>query len=174
MCGIMPRDQGKAIAIKTCDKVPTKERNKYKMEEEAAQNNSKRSRVEFESPQRMFSGGSGSSSTHARGFLLCEKHYQISLTLVAEMMCIQKFTGFSMHVVCHSMFFAHPIGMKWYKPSMVPLKDIGALGMTKLEPWDLTGKEPKSIVLLESLQMIGRYMGYPLCLMGGQMLKESH
>ena len=45
-----------------------------------------------------------------------------------------------MHVVCHSMFFAHPIGMKWYKPSMVPLKDIGALGMTKLEPWDLTRK----------------------------------
>ena len=33
---------------------------------------------------------------------LCEKHYQISLTLVAEMMWIQKFTGFSMHVVCHS------------------------------------------------------------------------
>ena len=29
-----------------------------------------------------------------------------------------------MHVVCHSMFVAHPIGMKWYKPSMVPLKDI--------------------------------------------------
>ena len=30
---------------------------------------------------------------------------------------------------------------------------IGALGMTKLEPWDLTVKEPKSIVLLESLQI---------------------
>ena len=25
-----------------------------------------------------------------------------------------------MHVVFHSMFFTHPVGMKWYKPSMVP------------------------------------------------------
>ena len=131
LCGIMPCDQGQAIEIKTCDKVLGKERNKYRMEEEAAQNNSKRSRVESESPQRMFSGGFGSSSTHASGFSsmrpmlvdspLCEKHYHISLTLVAKMMWIQKFTSFSMHVVCHSMFLAHPIGMKWYKPSMVPL-----------------------------------------------------
>ena len=72
------------------------------------------------------------------------------------------------------MFFAHPIGMKWYKPSMVPLKNTRALGMTKLEPWDLTRKEPKSIVFLENLQMIGHYMGYPLYRMGGQMLKKSH
>ena len=48
--------------------VTAKERNKYRMEEEVAQNNSKRLRVESESPQRMFSGGSGSSSTHASGF----------------------------------------------------------------------------------------------------------
>ena len=46
--------------------------------------------------------------------------------------------------------------------------------MTKLEPWDLTRIDPKSIVLLESLQMIGPTMGYPLYLMGGQMLKASH
>ena len=57
---------------------------------------------------------------------------------------------------------------------MVPLKDTRALGMTKLEPWDLTGEEPKSIVLLESLQMIGPTMGYTLYLMGGQMFKASH
>ena len=63
----MPSDQGKATGIKTSDKLSGKERNKYRMEEEAAQNNSKRSRVESESPQRMFSGGSGSSSTHASG-----------------------------------------------------------------------------------------------------------
>ena len=88
-------------------------------------------------------------------------------------MWIQKFTFFSMHVVCHSMYFAHPIDMKWYKPSMVPLKDTGALGMTKLEPWDLTGKEAKSIVLLESLQMIGPTMGYPLHLMSEKMLKKA-
>ena len=41
LCGIMPCDQGKAVGVKTCDKVPTKERNKYRMEEEAGQNNSK-------------------------------------------------------------------------------------------------------------------------------------
>ena len=45
LCGLMPCDQGQATRAKTCDKVSTKERNKYKMEEEAAQNNSKRSRV---------------------------------------------------------------------------------------------------------------------------------
>ena len=42
LCGIMPCDQGKATGVKTCDKVAGKERNKYRMEEEAAQNNSKR------------------------------------------------------------------------------------------------------------------------------------
>ena len=112
-CGLMPCDQGKATGVKTCDKVSAKERNKYKMEEEAAQNNSKRSRVESESPQRMFSGGSGHHPPMRVASPLCEKHYQISLTLVAKMTWMQKFTGFSMHAVYHSMFFAHPIGMKW-------------------------------------------------------------
>jgi hypothetical protein len=75
------------------------------------------------------------------------EQYHISLTKVVEMMWMQKFSGFSMHVVYHSMFFANHIGMKWSKPSMVPLKVIVALCMTKLEPWDLTGKEPKCKVL---------------------------
>ena len=144
------------------------------MEEDVTQNNSNRSRVESESPQRMFGSGFGLSSTHGSGFSPMRKTFSNFLDLVVEMMWIQKFTRISVHVLYHSMFFAHPIGMKWYKPSMVPLKDIGALGMTKLEPWDLIGKEPKSIVLLESLQMIGRTMGYPFYLMGGQMLKASH
>ena len=66
MCGIMPCDQDKATGVKTYDKVSTKERNKYRMEEEVAQNNSKRSRVEYESSQsrRMFGSGSGSSFPH--------------------------------------------------------------------------------------------------------------
>ena len=50
LCALMPCDQGKATGVKTCDKVSAKERNKYRMEEEVAENNSKRSRVEFESP----------------------------------------------------------------------------------------------------------------------------
>ena len=44
----------------------------------------------------------------------------------------------------------------------------------KAKTRDLTRKVAKSIVLLESLQMIGRTMEYPLYLMGGQMLKASH
>ena len=102
------------------------------------------------------------------------EQYQISLTKVVEMMWMQKFSGFSIHVVYHSMFFAHHIGMKWYKPSMVPLKDTRAPGMIKLESWDLIGKAPKSIVLWEYLQMIGTNMGYPLYLMVGEMLKAGH
>ena len=42
LCEIMPCDQGKATRVKTCDKVSGKERNKYRMEEEVTQNNSKR------------------------------------------------------------------------------------------------------------------------------------
>ena len=56
----------KATGVKTCDKVSTKERNKYKMEEEAAKNISKRSRVESESSQRKFGSGFGSSSAQSR------------------------------------------------------------------------------------------------------------
>jgi hypothetical protein len=40
------------------------------------------------------------------------KHYQTSLTLVVGMMWMQMCSGSSMHVVYHSMFFAHCIGMK--------------------------------------------------------------
>ena len=170
----MPCDKGKATRIKTCNKVSVKERNKYRMEEEAAQNNSKRSRVESESPHRMFGSGSGSSSTHGSGFLPMRKTLSDFLDLGCRDDVDSKVYRFLYACGVHSMFFAHPIGMKWYKPSMVPLKDTGALGMTKLEMWDLIGKEPKSIVLLENLQMIGPIMGYPLYLMGGKMLKASH
>jgi len=57
---------------------------------------------------------------------------------------------------------------------MVPLLDTRTLGGTKLEPWDVTSKEPKFIVLWEILQMLGTIMGYPLYLMVGQMLKACH
>jgi hypothetical protein len=53
------------------------------------------------------------------------EHYHNFLNKVVEMTWMQKFIGFSMHVVYHSMFFAHHISMKWSKPSMVPLKVIG-------------------------------------------------
>ena len=94
LCGLMPCDQGKVTGVKTCDKVSTKERNKYRMEEEAGQNNSKRSRVESESPQRMFRVDLDHHPPMLVDSPLCEKHYHISLTLVVEMMWIQKFTCF--------------------------------------------------------------------------------
>jgi hypothetical protein len=54
----MPWDECKTIGVKTREHVPVKDRKKYKKEEEAAQNESKKSRVEFESQtlvsQRMF------------------------------------------------------------------------------------------------------------------------
>ena len=64
----MPCDQGKAIGVKACDKVSTKERNKYMVEDEVSKNNSEISRVESESPERMFGRGSRASSTHGSGF----------------------------------------------------------------------------------------------------------
>ena len=59
------------------------------------------------------------------------------------MMWIQKFIGFSMHVVYHSMFFTHPIGMKWYKPSMVPLKETGDPGYNKVRTMGLDRERAK-------------------------------
>jgi hypothetical protein len=44
----MPCDEKKTIKVKTCDKVLMKDRNRYKREEEEAQNKSKKSRVEYE------------------------------------------------------------------------------------------------------------------------------
>ena len=53
-------------------------------------------------------------------------------------------------------------------------KGYRSLGYDKARTVGLDRERAKSIVLLENLQMIGRYMGYPLYRMGGQMLKESH
>jgi hypothetical protein len=102
------------------------------------------------------------------------EQYEVSLTKVVGMTWMQKISGFSQHVVYLSVFFTHPIGMKWYKPSMVSLKDTRAPSMTKLKPWDLTRKEPKFIVLWEILQMLGTIMVYPLYLMVRKMLKAVH
>jgi hypothetical protein len=57
-CGIMQCDENKTIGVKTFDQVPMIDRNKYMREEEAAQNKSKKSRVEFETSgsHRMFGG----------------------------------------------------------------------------------------------------------------------
>ena len=69
--------------------------------------------------------------------------YPMSLTKGVRMMWIQKISSFSMHVGCHSMFFAHLIGMKWFLPLMMPPKDTRALGMSRPEPWDLIMKKLK-------------------------------
>ena len=69
LCGIMPWDEGKTIGVKTCEKVLGKERNKYKKEEEAAQNKSKKLRVEFESLGSHKCLVVKSPFPHSRGFL---------------------------------------------------------------------------------------------------------
>jgi hypothetical protein len=66
LCGLMHWDEGKTVGVKTCVEVPPKDRIKYQREEEAAQNKSKKPRVEHESSQRMFTGRS--PSPHASGF----------------------------------------------------------------------------------------------------------
>jgi hypothetical protein len=66
----MPWDKGKTIGVKTYEHVLVKDRNKYKKDEEAAQNKSKKSWVESKSQtsssQIMFNGQS--PSPHACGF----------------------------------------------------------------------------------------------------------
>jgi hypothetical protein len=56
LCGTMYWDEGKSIGIKTCVKVDPEERLKYQREEEAAQNKAKKTKVEHQNTQRMFSG----------------------------------------------------------------------------------------------------------------------
>jgi hypothetical protein len=147
LCGSMYWEVGKNIGIKACVSIESTDRLRYQREEEVAQNKSKRPKVESENAQECsLVEAHPPMLVHSRLRLHLE-HYQNFLTEVVEMMWMQTFTSFSMHVVYHSMFFTHHIGMKWSKPSMVPLKVIGAPGMTKLEPWDLTRKDPKSKVL---------------------------
>jgi hypothetical protein len=127
LCGLMHCDEGKTIGVKTCVEVSPKDRLKYQREEEATQNESKRPRVEHESSKRMFIGRS--AFPHASGFSPSSSWHR-TLSDFLDQGCRDdvdaKILGFSMHVVYHSMFFSHPIGMKWYKPSMVPLKDTRA------------------------------------------------
>ena len=131
------------------------QRAKYISEKEETQYKSKRSKGDFEhdttSPQShrlrtplASSHGSGyEAKSIGTNIPLGVEPYQISLTTGVWMMWIQKFIDFSRHVRYHSMFFAHLIGMKWFPPLMMPPKDTRALGMTRLEPWDLIMKKKK-------------------------------
>jgi hypothetical protein len=116
LCGLMHWDEGKTVGVKTCVQVPPKDRIQCQRGEKAAQNKSKKTRVEHESSQECSSVDphppmlvDSLLRLHIQGVKL----YQISLTKVVEMMWILKISGFSMHVVYHSIFFAHPIGLKW-------------------------------------------------------------
>jgi hypothetical protein len=83
-----------------------------------------------------------------------------------------------------------PIGMNWYKPSMVPLKDKTAPSMTKLEPCAPKGKNSPEYDKARTLghqkerakihSALGKFkklrtiMGYQLYLMVGEMFKAIH
>ena len=97
----------------------------------------------------MFSGGSGSSSTHASGFSPMRKTLSDFLDLGCRDDVDSKIYRFVYACGVSFNVLRSPYWHEMVQAIMVPLKDIGALGMTKLEPWDLIGKEPKSIVLLE-------------------------
>jgi hypothetical protein len=115
LCGVMPWDEKKTIGVKTCGVVPTKDRAKYKREEEQAQYKSKKSRLEqeTESSHRPFSAHSPSTMVvDSHPCIIGVKHYQTSLTLVVGMTWMQKCSSSFMHVAYHSLFFAHRVGMK--------------------------------------------------------------
>ena len=151
----MPGDGEKNLGIKICVSVPATEREKYRTEEEATLQRSKISKgfmilmhhqvhhimdkEVHQLPPMAVDMEAHLDQTSPQGV----EPYPISLTKGVGMMWIQKISGFYMHVGCHSMFFAHLIGMKWFLPLMMPPKDTGALGMTRPEPWDLIMKELK-------------------------------
>jgi hypothetical protein len=141
LCGTMYWDEDKSIGIKTFVKVDSEEKLQYQREEEVAQNKAKKPKCEHQNTQRMFNGRVAS----AHGSALSPSPSRRTLSDFLDQGCrddvdAKHFRFLYMHVVYHSMFFTHHIGMKWSKPSMVPLTYIGSLGMTKLEPWELTWK----------------------------------
>jgi hypothetical protein len=95
---------------------------KYKSEKEEAQNKSKKSKVEYETSCLVVDPHPPMLVDYFPCIQGVEQ-YHISLTKVVGILWMQKWLGFSMHVACHSMFFSHSIGMRWYKPSTIPLKD---------------------------------------------------
>jgi hypothetical protein len=170
---------GKTIGVETCEHVPVKDRNKYKKEEEATQNKSKKSRVESKSQtsssQRMFGGQS--PYPHASGFLPVLSGHRTILDFL-DQGCRDDVDAnfFRFLYVCGIPFnvFCSPYWREMVQAINGTPKGYNSQGMTKLEPWNLTGKQLKSIVLYNNLQMIAKNMGYPLYLMVGQMLKASY
>jgi hypothetical protein len=129
--------------------VPTKDRKKYMREEEEAQNKSKKSKVESETSYRMFNGrspsphASGSSPMHLGHRTISDFLDQgCRDDMDAKVFRVLYACGIPFNVLrspyWHEMVQAINNAPKGYKSPK---------GMTKPEPWDLTRKEPKSIML---------------------------
>jgi len=148
LCGTMYLDEGKIIGVKTSVKVEPEDRLKYQREEEVAQNKSKKPKVEPQSAQRMFIGQS--ASPHASAFLPLTSRRRTILDFL-EQGCRDDVDAknFRFLYACVIPFnvLRSPYWHEMVQTINGSLKDIGAPSMTKLEPWDLTGKEPKSKVL---------------------------
>jgi hypothetical protein len=86
---------------------------------------------------------------------------------------MQKWQGFFMHVVCHSMFSAPLIGIPWLKPSTKPPLDTRAPYMKRLELCYLTKKKQKSKELLHGLQM-GGDVGVSIVSDGWTNVRDQH
>jgi hypothetical protein len=143
LCGVMDSDDRKgAIGITIFPKVSKEERQKYiKIEEAAQKKHGKKQKLHSDASSKF--GGTTSPSPHGSGTSGSRRTIAISLILEVGMRWMQKWSGFSMLVVSHSMCFAPPIGMILSRESTKPLKDTRAPPMRKPELCYLTGKEQK-------------------------------
>ena len=144
------------------------------MGEEAAQNNSKRSRVKSESPQRMFSSGFGSSSSHASGFSPMQK-------ILADFLDV----GCRDDVDSKVYRFLYSCGVSFnvlhspYWHEMVQSIN-GAPKGYRSPGYDKAGTMGLDRERAKINRAFGKFtndcptMGYPLYLMGRQMLKAIH
>jgi hypothetical protein len=136
-------DEGKNIGIKACVSIDSKDRFKYQREEEVAQNKAKKPKVEPENARRMFTGRS--AFPHASAFSPSSSPKFLDQgcrdDVDAKIYRFLYACGIPLNVLrspyWHEMVQAINGAPKGYRSP----------GMTKLEPWDLRGKEPKPKVL---------------------------
>ena len=167
----MPCDERKTVGLFVCPNVVSTQRAIYKKEEFEAQNTSKRSSDDHDLSCSPRIGG---PSTQGNGFSpmqSCGKTISDFLDQGGRDNVDSKVYRF---LYACSIPFNVLRSLYWHEMVQAINGTPKGYRSPKQELWDLIGKESKSIMLLESLQMIGPTMGYPLYLMARQMLKESH
>ena len=113
--GYWSDDNKVTIGISICPKVSKEDRQKYIKTEEAEERmQAKKQKLQFHGSPR-FNGNTHAcphaSGTSGHGGSGSKRTMDISLILVVGIRWVQKWCGFSMDVMYHSMFFTPPIGM---------------------------------------------------------------